>query len=405
MLRFAALAASVSLLAVPAAAEPNVVASIKPIHSLVAAVMDGVGEPTLIVEGAGSPHTYALKPSQARQLQDADAVFWIGHELEAFLEKPLETVAANAKSVELIDAHDLVKLDFREGGAFEAHDHGDHDDHGDEHAHDDHDHDHDHDKEHAHDDHDHDKEHADDDHDHDHDHDKEHAHDDHDHDHDHDKEHAHDDHDHDHDHDKEHAHDDHDHDDDHDEKHAHDDHDHDDHHHGEFDAHIWLDPANAKAMVHEIEEVLAEIDPANAAKYEANAEALEAKLDALIAEVSATVAPAKGKGFIVFHDAYQYFENRFGVTASGSITISPEVMPGASRIREIKDRIEDLGATCVFSEPQFEPKLVATVTEGTSAKSGVIDPLGAALEDGPELYFTLIRNMAASINGCLSDAG
>lgn len=331
--------------AISAHAEVNVVASIKPVHSLVAAVMEGVGEPGLIVDGAGSPHNYALKPSQAQMLESADVVFWIGHELEAFLEKPLETIAANAKSIELINGHDLVKLGFREGGAFERHDHGDEDGHED-HAEAGHEHDHE-EKAEAHG------------HDHDHDHDHETA--------------------------------------------AHED-DHDEHAHGEYDAHIWLDPINAKAMVHEIEEALASADPANAAKYEANAEAVSARLDTLIAEVSAKLEPVKGKGFIVFHDAYHYFENRFGVTAAGSITVSPEVMPGAERVTEIRAKVQELGAACVFAEPQFEPKLVSTVIEGTAAKSGIIDPLGAELADGPDLYFEVIENMADSIKTCLSEA-
>lgn len=329
-----------------ARADVNVVASIKPVHSLVAAVMQGVGTPGLIVEGAGSPHTYALKPSQAQMLEKADLVFWVGHELEAFLEKPLETISANAKSVELIDAHDLVKLDFREGGAFEKHGHDDHDEHAHETDHDDHD-DHEDSAEAKHDD------------DHNHEEAAEAEHD----------------------HDGEHHHD-----------------------HGEFDAHVWLDPVNAKAMVHEIEEALVEADPENAGKYEANAEALMKELDALVAEVSAELEPEKDKGFIVFHDAYQYFENRFGVTAAGSITVSPEVMPGAERVSEIRAKVQELGAACVFAEPQFEPKLVSTVTEGTQAKSGVLDPLGASLADGPELYPDLIRNMAASIKACLAEA-
>jgi zinc transport system substrate-binding protein len=140
--------------ALAAHADVKVVTSIKPVHSLVASVMQGVGEPSLIVDGAASPHNYALKPSQAQMLEQADVVFWVGHELEAFLEKPLETVGAKAKSVELIDAHDLVKLGYREGGTFEAHGHDD------EAAHDGHGHDHDHDK----------KAEAKHDHDHDHDH-------------------------------------------------------------------------------------------------------------------------------------------------------------------------------------------------------------------------------------------
>jgi zinc transport system substrate-binding protein len=340
--------------AVSANAEVKVVASIKPIHSLVAAVMEGVGEPGLIIEGAGSPHTYALRPSQAQMLEQANVVFWVGHELEAFLEKQLETVGANAKSVELIDAHNLVKLGFREGGAFEKHSHGD------EAGHDDHEktaeaaHDPDHDKA-AEAGHDYDREKAaDGGHDHGHDETAEAGHDGHD--------------------------------------------------HGEFDAHVWLDPVNAKAMVHEIEEALVEADPANAATYEANAESVSARLDALITEVSSELEPVKGKGFIVFHDGYQYFENRFGVTASGSITVSPEVMPGAERITEMRARVQELGAACVFAEPQFEPKLVSTVTEGTNAKSGTLDPLGAGLEDGAELYFQLIRNMSTSIKTCLTEA-
>jgi zinc transport system substrate-binding protein len=340
--------------AVSANAEVKVVASIKPIHSLVAAVMQGVGEPGLIIEGAGSPHTYALRPSQAQMLEQANVVFWVGHELEAFLEKPLETVGANAKSVELIDAHNLVKLGFREGGAFEKHSHGD------EAGHDDHEktaeaaHDPDHDKA-AEAGHDYDREKAaDGGHDHGHDETAEAGHEGHD--------------------------------------------------HGEFDAHVWLDPVNAKAMVHEIEEALVEADPDNAARYEANADAVSARLDALIADVSSELEPVKGKGFIVFHDGYRYFENRFGITASGSITVSPEVMPGAERITEIRERVQELGAACVFAEPQFEPKLVSTVIEGTNARSGTLDPLGAGLEDGAELYFQLIRNMSTSIKTCLTEA-
>ncbi|MFK7966273.1 MAG: zinc ABC transporter substrate-binding protein ZnuA [Burkholderiaceae bacterium] len=309
----------------PARAEIKVVTSIKPVHSLVSAVMQGVGTPGIIVDGAGSPHTYALKPSQARMLQSADVFFWVGPDLEPFLQKTLQTVAANAKSVELLDTQDLAKLRFREGGAFEAHD--------------------DHDEHHGHD------------HGHDHDHDKH-------------------------------------------KKAAHKD----EADHGEFDPHIWLDPGNAKALVKKIESVLASADPTNAATYRKNAQATETKLDALITETESLLKPLVGKQFVVFHDAYHYFENRFGVKAGGSITVSPEVMPGAERVNEIRAKVKALGATCVFAEPQFEPKLIATVLEGTSAKAGVIDPLGTELENGTDLYFKLIRNMGNSIKTCLAEA-
>ncbi|MEO0620110.1 MAG: zinc ABC transporter substrate-binding protein [Pseudomonadota bacterium] len=337
----------------------SVVTSIKPVHSLVASVMSGVGTPSLIVEGAGSPHTYALKPSQAQALEKADVVFWIGHEIETFLEKPVETLGKKARVVELMDTEGLVKLKLREGGAFEAHAHDDHDDH-DDHAektkaakdHDDHDHGHDHD------------DHADA------------KHDDHD------------------DHAKTKK-----------TKAGQDDHGHDDHAHGSGeDAHIWLDPANAKVMVSKIAATLAAADARNAAAYKANAKALTARLDALVANVQATVKPVQGRGFIVFHDAYHYFEDRFGLEAAGAISVNPEVLPGASRVAEIKAKVNKLGATCVFAEPQFEPKLVNVVTEGTKAKKGVLDPLGASIENGPDLYFTLIENLGRSFSDCLSSA-
>ena len=185
-------------------------------------------------------------------------------------------------------------------------------------------------------------------------------------------------------------------------EHAHKDHDdHDDHGHHGVDPHVWLDPVNAKALVHEIEEALVEADPANAATYEANAKSIMTELDNLVAEVDAELEPVKGRGYIVFHDAYQYFEKRFGVSAVGSITVSPEVLPGAERVRELQEKVRDIDATCVFSEPQFEPKLVTTITENTNAGTGVLDPLGASIDDGPELYFTLIRNMAKSLKDCL----
>ena len=174
------------------------------------------------------------------------------------------------------------------------------------------------------------------------------------------------------------------------------------HAHGAFDAHVWLDPVNAKAFVHEIEETLAAADPANAEKYESNAKALTAKLDDLVHDVEHDLEPVRGRGFIVFHDAYQYFEKRFDMTAAGSITVSPDVRPGADRIHEIREKVTGLKAACVFSEPQFEPKLVSVIVEGTSAKSGVLDPLGAGLEAGPDMYFNLIRDMAKSFRVCLT---
>ena len=266
-LLFPAALLGTALLTTSAMAAPSVVASIKPVHSLVAAVMEGVGEPTLLVRGSASPHNYALKPSDAGALESADIVFWTGHGMELFLAEALDTLSGNAEIVELAETPGIALLPMREGGAFEPHEH-----------HDGHDHDHDHD------------------HGHEHDHDHDHGHE-----------------------------------------------------HGEGDMHFWLDPENAKLMVTHIAAALSAADPENAQAYTANAEAEIAELDDLEAELAATLAPVKDQPFVVFHDAYQYFEQRFGLTLAGSVTVSPETAPGAARIDELKARVAELGATCVFA--------------------------------------------------------
>ncbi|HEY0838399.1 MAG TPA: zinc ABC transporter substrate-binding protein ZnuA [Azospirillum sp.] len=296
------------LAAAPAVADgPKVVASIKPVHSLVAAVMQGVGEPALIVRGAASPHDYALKPSDARALQNADLVFWVGERLETFLVKPLASVPKKVRVVGLMDSVGITLLEAREGGAWEAHDHG-----------------------------------------------------------------------------HEHRHD-----------HAGED-------HGDLNSHVWLDPANAKVMAESIAVALAARDPAHAAAYTANAEAYAKRLDALDAELKAALAPVAARPFVVFHDAYQYFEKRYGLNAVGAVTVNPERRPSAKRVAEIRARIKTLGAVCVFAEPQFEPKLIDTLIEGTGARKGTLDPEGAALPVGPELYPTLLRTLAGSLTDCLA---
>jgi len=218
-------------------------------------------------------------------------------------------------------------------------------------------------------------------------------------------------HDHAHDHDDAH---DHDHGHDHD-KHTHemDDghHDHaghgDEHANGKDadhrsrDGHVWLDPENARKMVAEIARVLAEADPANAEKYKSNAARSDADIVALAADIARELEPVKGKPYVVFHDAYQYFERRFGLSALGSITLNPEAKPSAKRLTEIRKKLGALAASCVFSEPQFQAKLVAAVTEGTSARSGILDPEGALVEPGPRAYDTLLRNLATGLKTCL----
>ncbi|RKQ73294.1 zinc ABC transporter substrate-binding protein ZnuA [Oceanibaculum indicum] len=300
---------------------PKVFVTVKPVHALVAGVMQGVGEPYLLLKGGESPHSYTLKPSDARALSEAQLVFWVGETLETFLEHPLETLGKQARIIELAEARGVETLEGREGGAWESHAAA----HGHDHKHS-----------------------------HDHKHDKKHSHD----------------------HKHEHAHD-------------------------GIDGHLWLDPHNAEAIVTVAAETLAEIDPANAAAYRANAQKMIAQIEALDSELKAQLAPVKDRPYIVFHDAYQYFEAHYGLKAVGSITLSPERQPSAQRLREIRKRLSDSGAACVFSEPQFRPALVDVVIEGSKAKRGELDPIGAALPAGPDAYFEVMRGLATSLRGCL----
>ena len=324
-------------------ADVKVVASIKPIHSLASYLMDGVGKPDLIVDGYASPHGFAMKPSHAKMLQEADLIFWVGEDLEAFLEKPLKSIAKKAEKIELMATKNLNVLKFRERNIFDEHDHDDHD----------------HDK----------KAKKDDDHDHDHETTK--KKDDHDHDHD---SHA----------KKEDGHDDHD--------------DHDGHHHGEFDPHIWLDPINAKAILNEMVEHLIENDAANASIYKKNLDKALNELDKLTMNVMTDLN--KSTASIVFHDAYQYFEERFNVNILGAFNVNTDVMPGAEQLAEIREIIEHDNVSCVFSEPQFNPDIINAVAKDMNIKTGVLDPLGATLNPGNGLYFDLIKNMSSSFKGC-----
>lgn len=185
--------------------------------------------------------------------------------------------------------------------------------------------------------------------------------------------------------------------------HGHDD----DHDHGDeavvssFDPHVWLDPENARAMAQAVAVELGRIDPGNAAAYAVNATQFAVSLDRLSAEVSRRLAPVKDKPFIVFHDAFQYFEARFGLNGVGSIADVSAAQVSAKRLGEIRGRLAETGAVCVFREPQFDSRLVETVLEGSAARAGVLDGLGADVAPGPEAYFDLLRGLAASLGDCL----
>jgi zinc transport system substrate-binding protein len=292
-----------SLLSAPVRAEPRVVVTIKPIHALVAAVMQGVGNPHLLIDGMGSPHTYALKPSDARALQQADLVVRVSPGLETFLDRPLRSLPAAVRVLTLVKAPGLVLLPLRGGSAFDTHEHAAAHDHpGDANG---------------------------------------------------------------------------------------------------LDPHLWLDPDNAVRIVRYVAETLAEIAPATADTFKANADAEVERISRLKSELQNELRPLSGSRFIVFHDAYQYFEHAFHLSATGALTVSPDVQPSARRLTELRRKIAGQNVACVFAEPQFEPRLLRTIVEGTQARIGVLDPLGASLAPGPDMYEKLLRGLASSLAQCL----
>lgn len=189
----------------------------------------------------------------------------------------------------------------------------------------------------------------------------------------------------------------HDHDHGHDEDHA----DSDLHEHGTHDPHAWLSPVNAQVWMTTIATALSAKDPDNAGAYFANAAAGREELTALSQEIGTLLDPVRGRSFIVFHDAYQYFETAFDMPASGAVSVSDASDPSPARVNEIQHRIADQGVTCVLSEPQFNPGILAAVMDGSAVRTGVLDPLGSDLTAGPDLYPQLLRNLATALAECL----
>jgi len=168
-----------------------------------------------------------------------------------------------------------------------------------------------------------------------------------------------------------------------------------------LDPHAWLSPDNAAVWLDAIAAELSSADPDNAGTYFGNAAAAKEELASVSAEINATLEPMRGMSFVIFHDAYQYFETAFDFPASGAISLSDATDPSPARIAEIQGRVAEEGIECVLSEPQFNPGIVATVMDRTEANTAVLDPLGSDLEPGPDLYPQLLRNLATSLAGCL----
>lgn len=305
-------AVSLGLFTYADAEPPKVVATIKPIHSLTAAILEGVAEPVLLLHGASSPHTYALKPSDGKALSEASAVVRVSENLEVFLDRALATLPKNARVVDLEEAPGLALLPIRSGANYESHE---------------------------------------------------------------------------------------------------DSHEGEGnltslpgHRHGTSakDVHFWLDPEEAVKLSDYLATEFSAIDPEHGAQYKANAERLKSRLTALNEELKAKLLGLRDRPFIVFHDVTQYFERRYGLKSAGAITISPERQPGAKKLETIRSKIERLNAVCVFSEPQFPPKLIDMLVEGTQAKVGTLDEIGVEIPPGPEHYFAFMRKNADNLAECLT---
>ena len=286
-------------------AEVKVVTTIKPIHSLVAGVMDGLGSPSLIVDGSNSPHNFSLKPSHAKMIEDAEIIFWVGEDLETFMIKSLESIANNATKVSFMDLDNITKLKFKEENILEVEgyddDHDDHDDH---------------------------YKHAD----------------------------------------------------------------------GEFDAHIWLDPKNAIEIVNEIAKTLSLKDPNNKNVYYSNAEKLNHSLNELIKKINLSIN--KDARFIVFHDAYQYFEKRFDVSSAGALILNEEALPSAKKVSEIHKIIKKQNINCIISEPQFNPNIIKSIAQDSRILTRSFDPLGSSFDTNKNLYFEMILSLSNSLKDC-----
>lgn len=301
--------------ALPALAEvPRVLADTPVTAALVQQVMGELGQPEALLAAASDPHHYQLRPSQARSLQDADLLVWVGPALTPWLERPAAGLAARGAALALLEQPGTQLRDFAGGDEHEQHEH-EHEDHAGHHGH---------------------------------------------------------------------------------------DHGDDGHHHSGLDPHAWLDPDNAATWVQGIAAALSQRDPDHAETYAANASKAAAEIAALDGALKAQLAPVQGKRFVVFHDAYGYFTDHYGLEPAIAVSLGDASTPSAARLRTIRDQIAAEGAACAFPEANHDSRLIAAVTEGSATRAGAaLDPEGSTAEPGAALYATLLRGMAGALADCL----
>lgn len=285
-------------------ADAAVVTSIKPLGFIASAITDGITQTQVLLPDGASEHDYSLRPSDIKRLQDAELVVWIGPEMETFMDKPMQRIAANRK-VTIAELAQVKPLLLKGDDDEEQH-HGD-------------------------------GENSD-----------------------------------------------------------------DDHHHGIYNMHLWLSPEIARISAVAIHDKLLELMPQNRSLLDANLQEFEAQLAITDAQIGKELAPLKGKGYFVFHDAYGYFEKHYGLVSTGHFTINPEIQPGAQRLHEIRTQLVSQKAVCVFAEPQFRPAVIEAVARGTSVHMGTLDPLGMAIKPGKESYVQFLQQLAKQFSSCLT---
>gem|GEM_PF-3463 len=336
------IAAILSSTAAPAFAAPNVVTDMSPTGALVQEVMGDLGQVHVLLPKGASAHHYTMRPSDARALQNADLLVWMGPELTPWLDRSADNLSGDTQQLRLLTVEGTILQEYADDD-HEGHDHEAHDDH------------------HEHEGHDHDDHHE--------------GHDDHEH------------------------HDDHGHDGD-----GHGDHagDHDGHDHSGIDPHAWLNPENAAPWLEIIAETLSEQDPENAATYRANAETAADRIAALDAELKTQLAPFSDTSFVVFHDAYNYFTRHYGLKSAVSVSLGDATTPSAARIQTVRDQVIQTEAVCAFPEYAHDPALLETVTEGTQTRIGTeLSPEGA--DGGIGVFDDTFNGLAQTLIACFSE--
>jgi zinc transport system substrate-binding protein len=269
----------------------SVAVTVKPLHSLVAGVMQGVAEPVLVMGTSASPHHYTLRPSERRALANASLIFWVGPELESFMPRILDSLDASSKNVALIEAKGLLRLPART-----AHHHAAA--------------------------------------------------------------------------------------------------------HSRIDPHIWLSPQNAHAMVDAIADELSRLDAAHAHIYADNSKRLHQRIRESDGRIRRQLA-GKTSPFLSYHDAYQYFEQVYGLNNAGFVSSGDEISPSAKYVHELRDKIRKQQLHCLFYEAPSRPALVDTLTRGLAVEALELDAMGTRFKPGEDTWFKIIHNLADSYNSCL----